>query len=475
MAAMATSEQPTADIDQVQWQITPRHQVVLGWAGVAFAATAVAVTAIVTVTQRMFGAGTAGASTCEFSETEVYCRMAGRAPARSLTLWRPLSPLIARGVHAITGWDLPHSFLVPAFIGFVLAIVGTALVANALADALDLTLAARRMLIVIAVSAWLVTPFALRFWLFLPTMTDILGTGLCTLWLGLVLGRSRHAVWLAPVVAAAAVLNREVVLPFFLIAGAVVLVTRLRSWTLVVPSAAIVTLGFVLASVTDHDHPNPGISGTLDSLKGSILHPFALRSVVTLTIGFALIALTPTALWRQGWRGPARTHLWVVAAAALGPFAVYLSDMQHDPRIASPATPLLCVVFACWIVSARRVTHIALGTAAFAVWAVAWKVVVAAPPTPDGYVEFFRGRQQAGVVTAAVFGLLCLVAMVLDAKAIADDRQATGGAVRRHAASRLRRGGEADEPGNARCQTIRLPSSASPETAGSQAMRAASP
>ena len=132
---------------------------------------------------------------------------------RAISPWshRPLVPFVARLIRFASDSTLLGSFTVAAVGGFVLTVVALAGLGYVIASRSGIPRHEAHLVVVGAVVLWSVTPFALRFVLTAPVLTDELATGLLILWLALLLAPQRHSwTWtLAPIAAMLATTARE--------------------------------------------------------------------------------------------------------------------------------------------------------------------------------------------------------------------------------------------------------------------------
>jgi hypothetical protein len=224
------------------------------------------------------------------------------------------------------------------------------------------------------------------------------------------------AITMPPVVAALAVLSREV-------AVATIVVTCVVAFALRVVSARqllVNVLAALSAFLVDLAQPYHQEGFDLRSLwsaaaRYAIHHPVGTLRNLFMGAGFATAALLPTVVVRLTKDLTTRRHLAVLIPAGVVPILVAFGALDFG-RLASAATPVLSVLLAFYLVAAASDLQRLLLGAAAAVFLAEWTVFGLVVPTRHGYVAYFSGRTRFGAPTLVFLAVIGAAIVMLDAK-----------------------------------------------------------
>ncbi len=356
-----------------------------------------------------------------------YCAVANGRTAKWPFSHRPLVPLVARLIHLVSHLSVPHSFLVVALAGFVLAAVTTAALGGILAERAGLDRRRTRWVAIAASAAWAVSPFGLRFALLSPVLTDGLATALLVSWLVVAIRppSGRYALVAAPLLAFLATLARETS------AATIVLTCVVAFACHVVPVRTAIASGgaALLAFVFDVTRPaRPNARYVHDAWHSSLSywsrHPGATTHALLMGVGVALIALLPTTIIRLRRRMDEPEVLAPLLTAMVVPILLSAGGLDL-PRLSSPAAPIGSAVLAVYAVGiggrTRTLVLLAIGTA----FLFEWRIFGVIARTQKGYTGYFLGRRSFGAVSLTLVAALVVALLVIDARSIRAERDAT--------------------------------------------------
>jgi len=319
--------------------------------------------------------------------------------------------------HAATGLKLVAGFR-------AVAIAGLALTAGALA-ALGYVLALRagvsrrqgRAIALVAPALWFGTPFALRFDLTAPVLTDSLATGIAVMWLALLLVPWRRRWWwvLAPVAAVLATTAREAA--FLTIATTCIAAVALR---VIARRDAAVNIGAsALALAFDLTRPfkTPGSDALTDWGKWLARWfdtPRAMLAALLMGVGFAGFAMLPSGVRRVMRRVEHPRYLAALLPAALVPILLSTVGGADVGRLSSAATPVLSLMLAFYLVLVASTAQIVLLTVAAGIVIGQWNPFGVVPRTEHGYRIYFYGADHFGATTLAILVVIAAAVALLD-------------------------------------------------------------
>lgn len=351
---------------------------------------------------------------CAFPDGLSYCRMARGLAGRKPFNQRPLVPLAARSTRAITDLNLVSSFRIVAVAGLLLTLGALA----ALGYVISLRAGtSRRHAVAIALAApalWFVTPFALRFALTAPVLTDELATALAITWLALLFApwRRRWTWVLAPMAAVLATLSRETA--FVTIAATCVVAGALR---VIARRDAYLNVGAAaLAAVFDVTRPfQPSSYDALSSwakwLGRWFDAPRASITALLMGVGFAVAALLPGVVSRVTRAVPQPRYVGVLLPAAVVPLFLATFGGVDVARLGSAATPVLSLLLAFYLVLVARTGQILIVAVGAAIFIRGWHPFREVARSQPGYVAHFFGRTTFG--TATLVALAAVAAAVV--------------------------------------------------------------
>ena len=353
---------------------------------------------------------------CAFPDGVSYCAQARGHIGTAPFSYRPLDPLAARIVRAVSGWDLVGSFQFVAACGFVLTVC--ALAALARGTALRSGVAPREAWFIAfaAVLLWIITPYALRFVLTAPVFVDELATGLAVTWLAVFFARGRPLSWvLAPVLATLATLAREVGIATVTVTCVTAVILRIVPLRHAVVNC--VAAGGAFAFDLSRPHlPQPANSPSMAwEITEKWLHnPHQTLAALLMGTGLVLFALLPTTVVRTR-----RTLTDTRYVSALVPTAAVLVVSspflgRELPRFSSGATPIFCLLLAFYLVLIADTLRIVLLTAASFVFLHEWKIFGTVPRTHRGYAQYFYGRTVFHLAVILVLVAIGVVLTVVD-------------------------------------------------------------
>jgi hypothetical protein len=348
---------------------------------------------------------------CAFPDGLSYCRIARGLVGRQPFNQRPLVPLAARATRAMTDMTLVSSFRIVAIAGLLLtlgALAGLGYVISLRAGT------SRRHAVAIALVApalWFVTPFALRFVLTAPVLTDELATGLAITWLALLFAprRGRWTWLLAPVVAVAATLSRETafvtIAATCVVAGALGVIAR-RDACLSAGAAA-------LAAIVDVTRPFKASSYDALSAWAKWLGRWfdaPRASIVALLMGvsFGVVALLPGVISRVMKAVPRPRYVGALLPAAVVPLILATFGGVDVARLSSAATPVLSLLLAFYLVLAASTEQILIIAVGAAIFIRGWHPFGVVARSQPGYIAYFFGRTTFGTWTLVALGVVAV-------------------------------------------------------------------
>jgi hypothetical protein len=356
-----------------------------------------------------------GAGGCAFPDGLGYCRIArGLAGAQPFNQ-RPLVPLAARATRAITDVTLVSSFRIVAVVGLLLTLGALAALGYVISLGAG---ASRRDAVEIAVAApalWFVTPFALRFALTAPVLTDELATGLAIAWLALLFApwRSRGMWMLAPVVAVLATLSRETafvtIAATCVVAGALGVIARRDAYLSAGASA--------LAAIFDVTRPYKAsnydaLSSWAKWLGRWFDAPRASIVALLMGVSFAVVALLPGVLSRAMRAVPRPRVVGALLPAAVVPLLLATFGGVDVARLSSAATPVLSLLLACYLVLAAKTEQILIVAVGAAIFIRGWHPFGLVARSQAGYVAYFFGRTSFGTWTLVALAVVAVALIV---------------------------------------------------------------
>jgi hypothetical protein len=282
----------------------------------------------------------------------------------------------------------------------------------------------RRRAIAIAVAApalWFATPFALRFALTAPALTDALATGLTVAWLALLFAAPRRRwLWaLAPAAAVLATTAREAA--FLTIAATCVAAVALRAISrrdaYFNVAASALAFGF---DITRPFKPS-GFDATSDWagwLRRWFDTPHAMLAALLTGVGFAAVALLPVVVRRAMTAVPQPRYIGALLPAALVPIVLSTFAGADVGRLSSAATPVLSLVLAFYLVLVASATQVVLLAVATGIFIRQWSLFEVIPRTEHGYRTYFYGVKDFGTATLVFLAVVAAAITLLDLRSM---------------------------------------------------------
>jgi hypothetical protein len=361
-----------------------------------------------------------GGGECAFPDGVNYCAMAAGELGTRPFSHRPLVPFLAGTVQSLSGWTVIDSFKAVGIAGFVLTNAAIVALGWVLARRMGVRAGHGRTVVALAALSWSLTPFALRFVLNAPVLTDELATGLTVAWLASLLapGPRPLIVTLAPALALLATTAREAAFPTVVATCliAVMLGVLSRRGGAANAGAAVLGLVFDLTRTAAPASYDP-VGGMLISFH-YLRDPHAVFAGFGMGVGFAMVALVPTVWIRLiRSRGEAR-WLCVLLPAALFPLCLATFAGQDLPRLSSPASPVLYLVLSAYVVLVADVIRVGLVVAMAAVFISQWNVFIANGRSWWRYMVYFYGMETFRPPIVIVLAVLALALLVADLRAL---------------------------------------------------------
>ncbi len=352
---------------------------------------------------------------CAFPDGLSYCRMARSLAGRRPFNQRPLVPLAARTARAITNVNLVSSFRIVAVAGLLLTLGALA----ALGYVISLRAGTSRRhavaIALVAAALWFVTPFALRFSLTAPVLTDELATALAIAWLALLFAAgSRRWTWVfAPMVAVLATAARETA--FAVIAVTCVVAAALR---VIERRDAYLSVGAAaLTAVFDVTRPfKPSSYDALSSwakwLGKWFDTPRATFTALLMGVGFAALALLPGVVSGATKAVSHPRYVYALLPAAIVPLFLATFGGADVARLSSAATPVLSLLLAFYLVLVARTEQILILAAGAAIYIRGWHLFGEVVRSDAGYVAYFFGRTTFETETLVALAVIAVALVV---------------------------------------------------------------